>query len=347
MSETNFTLIDDGRAVEVAARISGDSVRLSPATVHAALGWELKPEGLCQGAVCVPVRDRAALLNADGIDLAALAHALQRPLALEAGERVAYLAASAAERGAQLASLQAPDVALPALDGTLHRIADYRGKKVLLVAHASWCGCRYDLPAWQQLYAELKDYGFVVITVALDKSLEDARPWIEAAQAAHPSLVDTEHRLADLYGMVNVPTVVWIDEAGRIVRPNAAAFGSEIFKDLTGFDSPAFLDAVRAWVKNGTGALSADEARQQLMLPSPDEQLAKAHFGLGWHLHQAGRGEAAARHFARAGELSPDDFTVRRAAMPIQGIDPMVSPEFLQLFNEWTERGRPYYRPRS
>ena len=58
-----------------------------------------------------------------------------------------------------------------------------------------------------------------MITVALDKSPEDARPWIEAARPRHPSLVDTGHVLADLYNIVNVPTVFWIDEAGRIVRP--------------------------------------------------------------------------------------------------------------------------------
>jgi len=144
-----------------------------------------------------------------------------------------------------------------------------------------------------------------------------------------------------------VPTVVWIDEQGRIVRPNDVGFGSDTFKDLTGFDAAALRDAVRAWVRENRGAMSPDEVRRRQMLPSQDEQLARAHFGLAWHLHQRGRRDAAARHFARAGELSPDDFTIRRAAMPIQGIDPMTSPEFFELYSEWTARGRPYYRPRS
>ena len=83
------------------------------------------------------------------------------------------------------------------------------------------------------------------------------------------------------------------------------------------------------------------------MLPNADEQLARAEFGLAWHLHMKGRSEAAVRHFERAGKLSPDDFTIRRGSMPIRGIDPMTSPEFLELYQEWTARGRPYYRPRS
>jgi hypothetical protein len=186
----------------------------------------------------------------------------------------------------------------------------------------------------------------VVLTVALDRSPDDARPWIEAAAPTHPSLIDSDHRLADLFGIVNVPTLVWIDERGRLARPHDVAFGSEVFKELTGFDSGPYLDAVRAWAREGRGALSADEVRAQQMLPSDDEQRARAEFGLGWYLHRTGRTEAAERHFARAGELSPDDFTIRRGSMPILGIDPMTSPEFLTLYQEWTERGRPYYRRR-
>ena len=184
------------------------------------------------------------------------------------------------------------------------------------------------------------------ITVALDQCPDDPRPFIEAAAPTHPSLIDTEHRLADLYGIINVPTAVWIDEQGMIVRPNDMAFGSEMFKDLTGFDSASYLDAVRAWVRHGTVPLDRDAVRRNQMLPSADEQLARAEFGLAWHLHKTGRAAAAVRHFERAGQLSPDDFTIRRGSMPIRGIDPMTSPEFLELYQEWMARGRPYYRPR-
>jgi hypothetical protein len=98
----------------------------------------LKPEGLCQGSLCVPVRSAPDLANAEGIDLAALARILGRPLALDLDERAAYLGASASDRGAQLATLQAPDFTLPDLSGRLHSLSEYRGKKILLVAYASW-----------------------------------------------------------------------------------------------------------------------------------------------------------------------------------------------------------------
>jgi hypothetical protein len=138
MTAPTFTILDAGAATRVPATIDGDRVRLSPAAVETALGWKLTAEGLCREAICVPVRDRASLETAAGLDLAALAAALGRPLALDVAERAAYLGASAEDRGRPLAALEAPDFALPDLAGRVHRLSEHRGKKVLLIAYASW-----------------------------------------------------------------------------------------------------------------------------------------------------------------------------------------------------------------
>jgi len=133
-----FTLIDEGRISSITATVSNDRVRLAPDALKAALGWELKPQGLCKDDRCVPIGRHADRVNANGADLAAVAELLGRPLAIDLPERVACLGASAAQRAAQLASLEAPDFTLPDLSGKLHKLSDYRGKKVLLVAYASW-----------------------------------------------------------------------------------------------------------------------------------------------------------------------------------------------------------------
>ena len=133
-----FVVIDDGRECDVRARIGGGRVRLAPDAMREVLGIEVKPQGVCRGSVCVPVRDPAALVSVDGVDLAACAEALGLPLALDIDARAAYLGASAPDRGRELASLDAPDFTLPDLSGQLHSLSDYRGKKVLLIAHASW-----------------------------------------------------------------------------------------------------------------------------------------------------------------------------------------------------------------
>lgn len=142
--------------------------------------------------------------------------------------------------------------------------------------------------------------------------------------------------------MINVPTVVWIDESGRIVRPNDAQFGTDTFFQFTGKRSAPFLAAVRAWVNEGKVAATRADARAQLLLPSPEQQLARAEWLLAWHLHRSGRTAAAEPHFQRAAELAPHDWTIRRASMPIRGVDPM-GPKFFELYEEWKAAGSPGY----
>jgi hypothetical protein len=138
MSMDRFTVIDDGRAVEIFARAEGDSIYLAPDALHESLGWELSAEGLCRESLCVPIPPDARVLTSAGIDLAALARVLQRPLAVDVAERAAYVGAGAPDRARALASLRAPDFALPDLSGRTHSLAEQRGRKVLLVAYASW-----------------------------------------------------------------------------------------------------------------------------------------------------------------------------------------------------------------
>ena len=138
MATRTLTLIDDGRTATAEGTVHGEAMRLAPGAVGKALGWELKPQGLCRGDTCVPVRDRAALVHDDGIDLVALAGLLDRPVALDASEGVAVFGTAAADRAQRLAAMEAPDFTLPDLQGQLHSLRDQRGKKTLLIAWASW-----------------------------------------------------------------------------------------------------------------------------------------------------------------------------------------------------------------
>ncbi len=176
-------------------------------------------------------------------------------------------------------------------------------------------------------------HGFVPITVALDRNAEEPRPFVERARPTHPSLLDTEHVVAERFHIVNVPTMIWIDERGTIVRPQDNQFGTDTFTQFHGKASGPYLELVRAWVREGKGALAADEVRKYQQLPSADTQLARAERALAWDLHRRGRVEAAERHFVRAAELAPKDWTIRRGSMPIRGQNPF-GPEFFELARE-------------
>jgi hypothetical protein len=48
--------------------------------------------------------------------------------------------------------------------------------------------------------------GLEVVTVGMDtEGAAACRPYIEAARPEHPSLIDVGHRLAERFGVLNVP----------------------------------------------------------------------------------------------------------------------------------------------
>ena len=124
------------------AKAEGDNLWLSAADLTKASGWELKPEGACLRDVCVPIppaRETEFVRDAGNtFNLAAFARHLGQPVVHDDVNGVWYFGEAAAARRASLASLEAPDFELPDLDGKMHKLSDYRGKKVLLAAWASW-----------------------------------------------------------------------------------------------------------------------------------------------------------------------------------------------------------------
>jgi hypothetical protein len=185
---------------------------------------------------------------------------------------------------------------------------------------------------WQQLQDELKDRPFTVIAVAMDsRGAAAARPWIEAAKATYPALIDAEHALSDLYNMVNVPQAVWIDEAGRIVRPPESAGSVDYFRKmdrqtrqlppeavtLKEETRARYLAAVKDWAINGSAsrhAFSAAAAKAHASLPTPETARAHALFRLGRALFARGDRAEAEAHLAEASRLHPGSWNIWRQA---------------------------------
>ncbi len=134
-----LSLIRGDGVSAIDARVSGGRVLIEPAVLETAVGWHRRPEGLCRGEVCVPVRDAAAIDGPDGtVDLVGVADLLGRPLVVDAEAKAAYLGEAALDRAAMLRSQVAPEFTLPDLAGRQHSLSEHRGKKVFFVAWASW-----------------------------------------------------------------------------------------------------------------------------------------------------------------------------------------------------------------
>jgi peroxiredoxin len=320
--------------------LDGSTAAVDAGQLAEATGWVLKPEGLCRDDVCVPLREGALDSGGGRVALAEWARTLGYPLATDSEHAVAALAPAAHAVAALSVGSAAPDVSLPDVDGSPHSLSELAGRKRVLVTWASWCGCRHELGAWRDLQNELGAAGLSIFSVALDNSADDARPWIDAAKPSYPVVVDASHVTAERYGITNVPSTVWIDEVGRVVKPPTISPGDDQFRDFTKVDSAAHHDALRRWVNEG---VLPDTSDVEVAVRTPDEQLALAERRLGAWLHGQGHVEAAAAHLSRAVELAPWDWTVRRASIALRGEDPFLGEEFIAFWQEWDSAGRPGY----
>jgi len=109
------------------------SLNVSRSEFEAGTGWTLKPEGACQGHVCIPL----SRPTGDTVDVAQVAGDMGMPL-VEAAEHGLWALGPAAIGSRALATAEAPDLALPDLDGNVFRLSSLRGRKVLLYAWAPY-----------------------------------------------------------------------------------------------------------------------------------------------------------------------------------------------------------------
>jgi hypothetical protein len=201
--------------------------------------------------------------------------------------------------------------------------------------------------------------GLEIVTVALDTGgAEAARPWIEAARPEHPSLIDQAHVTDELFGFVNVPNGVWIDEQGMLVRPaepawpprepNASRYADvpadtpQRLKDMLAearkirSDPAGYVAALRDWVELGAEsrfALAPHEVVERSQPRPAEHARAAAVFELGQHLWRQGHRDAAVGWFREAQRLQPDNWTYKRQAWsfadPLQGPTDLYDSDWL------------------
>ena len=209
---------------------------------------------------------------------------------------------------------------------------------------------------WQELRNELHPLGLEVVTVSLELSDPDAsRPFIEAAGAEHPSLLDPTHQLDALFGVVNIPNVIWIDEDGVMVRPaepgwpgkshypesivtmmRERAERSAAAAAAAGRDEPpsvpatlqggqnrrSYPDAIRDWAHHGAASRFAMTPEEVVAASQPravEMSEGAAYFELANHFWRHGDRDAAIRHFNECHRLQPDNWTYKRQAWSLVG----------------------------
>ncbi len=176
--------------------------------------------------------------------------------------------------------------------------------------------------------------------------LRHAGPWIEKAKPAFTVLIDEKHIVASRYGMVNVPTAVWIDEKGRIVRPNETAFIDNRFTFMHGIDAAPYLNGLRDWLEQGEKsiyALTGEQLRRRMEPPNADHLLADANFKLAQYLVKIGHERDAISYFKAAQKLQPESWNYKRQAWLLADPDRDYGTNFAKEVKALN--GKPYYPP--
>lgn len=154
----------------------------------------------------------------------------------------------------------------------------------------------------------------------------------------------------ELFGVVNVPSGIWISEDGVIVRPTETAYPRRpgfLEREPRADDPPhvrervmlirklriepeQYMLGLRDWVRpsgRSNYALPPDEVVRRARGRSAEEALAAAHFELGQHLYRTGATDRAVPHFREAHRLQPDNWTYKRQAWSLA--DPAQGPTTL------------------
>jgi thiol-disulfide isomerase/thioredoxin len=110
-----------------------------------------------------------------------------------------------------------PPLELVDLDGATHRLADYRGKAVLVNFWATWCApCRAEMPSMERLQRSMEGRPFVILAVNVGESGRAAREFAEKLPVSFTILLDRDTRTTKAWSARILPASYVIGPDGAI-----------------------------------------------------------------------------------------------------------------------------------
>lgn len=137
----------------------------------------------------------------------------------------------------------APEFSLEDLDETVHRLADYRGRVVVINFWAVWCPpCRREMPSLERLRERFKDRPFTILAINEGEDVDRIQPflWELEPSPGFTVLLDSDVTVSQAFGVRGLPTSFILDKQGRIVY--RAVGGRE-------FDHPEMVAIIEALLK--------------------------------------------------------------------------------------------------
>ena len=127
------------------------------------------------------------------------------------------LLATGGAQAALNANAPAPDFTLRSLDGVNLRLAEQRGRVVMVNFWATWCGpCKQEMPHLSRLYEKYRASGFTLLGVNVDEDAKQAAATAGRLGVKFPVLFDGSKSVSRLYDLQSMPSTVLIDRDGRV-----------------------------------------------------------------------------------------------------------------------------------
>ncbi len=139
--------------------------------------------------------------------------------------------ASAASSG-NANAIPAPDFTLQTLDGESVSLSDYRGKLVMINFWASWCPpCNSEMPDLQRYYEQHQDDDFIILGVNYQDTPDKVQAFVEKYGVTFPILLDSDGRVANLFGVQGLPTSFFVDKEGNVLGYQPGPVTKEMLED--------------------------------------------------------------------------------------------------------------------
>ena len=128
-------------------------------------------------------------------------------------------AGSGAGMESVLVGKDAPPIELDLLDGKKFKLADCKGKIVMLDFWASWCGpCLQAMPQVDAVAHEFAEQGVQLVAINLEETPERVKTALERLKLETSVALDRDGRVAERYGATAIPQTVIIDKEGKVAR---------------------------------------------------------------------------------------------------------------------------------
>lgn len=115
----------------------------------------------------------------------------------------------------------APDFTVFDADGNGVKLSDLKGKPVVINFWASWCPpCREEMPYFNDVYDDVKDEVQFMMVDLVDgqrETQESGQKYIEEEGFTFPVYFDNNQNAASTYGIMSIPTTLFIDADGYII----------------------------------------------------------------------------------------------------------------------------------